>query len=469
MSTNVVTEHRSILRPIIKVFRSLFSHIRIMIVEDNRDEKKCCPPIGGAIRSSDSDDDLLYETIAKVASHHKTVPTAFVISDYSISCREQGNQGTCAAFVASAIKEIQLIQSLTNPKCVSPSRSKRFENEHPNSVKSEPIFHQEKPSEVPRIEIESDHITRRKSSDELIGLKISGLIAQGVPDILSKPAKFIRSSSGDKKDKVDHPEKKDTLDHSNKPTEKSSSIVDKKTKRDKLKKSNNLRKSKELQVPQRDTVPPINLKKCATTLSEATEATLISSMSYMSPKFIYDHRSNKPMEGMSGKDALRILKDIGTVPENMYPYEASTSLDDKLYAVAENYRIGGYAKVISYMGLKNAILDLLPGYILLPAYNSEPQFWRKPYDGAHHVGHAITVVGYTEEGFSLRNSWGPTWNGNGHTILPYEDWHLVWECWVAIDNVKPKSPRKKSMTIGPTNRNASPKIKSRKKHFSLTS
>ena len=35
--------------------------------------------------------------------------------------------------------------------------------------------------------------------------------------------------------------------------------------------------------------------------------------------------------------------------------------------------------------------------------------------------HSMTVVGYNNEGFILRNSWGNGWGDDGHTIFPYKD------------------------------------------------
>ncbi len=180
----------------------------------------------------------------------------------------------------------------------------------------------------------------------------------------------------------------------------------------------------------------------------------------LSPEFIYHHRKNKPMDGMSGKDVLSILKEIGTVPEKYCPYAVdnapSSKIDTLLYTIASSYRIAGYARVSTVMGLKNALMDLFPGYLLLPSYNDRPNFWIRPTDNSKAVGHAVTVVGFTNEGFMLRNSWGPTWNGNGHVVLPYSDWHYVWECWIAIDDNVDQPAR----TTTPS--------KNRKKRVSLT-
>ena len=47
-------------------------------------------------------------------------------------------------------------------------------------------------------------------------------------------------------------------------------------------------------------------------------------------------------------------------------------------------------------------------------------------------GHAVAIVGYTEDGFIVQNSWGRAWGQDGFALLPYEDWMLhATDCWVA--------------------------------------
>ena len=48
-------------------------------------------------------------------------------------------------------------------------------------------------------------------------------------------------------------------------------------------------------------------------------------------------------------------------------------------------------------------------------------------------GHAFALVGYTNMGFIVQNSWGPSWGTNGFAILTYPDWvkHGM-DAWVAV-------------------------------------
>lgn len=155
----------------------------------------------------------------------------------------------------------------------------------------------------------------------------------------------------------------------------------------------------------------------------------------MSPEFIYYHRENKPGSGMFGRNVFQILREIGSVPESAYPYRCDDNASPPgadIYALAAKYRISNFARVTTVNGLKRALLEIGPCYMQLPLYLTRPEFWRAGV-GEPESGHAIAVVGYTEDGFILENSWGPEWNGDGCVIFPYDEWGVQWECWVSVD------------------------------------
>ena len=53
-------------------------------------------------------------------------------------------------------------------------------------------------------------------------------------------------------------------------------------------------------------------------------------------------------------------------------------------------------------------------------------------EGLPDAGHAFAIVGYTERGFVIHNSWGDCWGAGGFAILPYADWRQnAMDCWVA--------------------------------------
>lgn len=47
------------------------------------------------------------------------------------------------------------------------------------------------------------------------------------------------------------------------------------------------------------------------------------------------------------------------------------------------------------------------------------------------AGHAFAIVGYTQSGFVVQNSWGASWGRGGFSILTYDDWlRNAMDCWV---------------------------------------
>ncbi|WP_396624781.1 N-acetylmuramidase domain-containing protein [Luteitalea sp.] len=53
-------------------------------------------------------------------------------------------------------------------------------------------------------------------------------------------------------------------------------------------------------------------------------------------------------------------------------------------------------------------------------------------EGLPDAGHAFAIVGYTERGFLVHNSWGDHWGAGGFAILTYADWRQnAMDCWVA--------------------------------------
>jgi C1A family cysteine protease len=47
--------------------------------------------------------------------------------------------------------------------------------------------------------------------------------------------------------------------------------------------------------------------------------------------------------------------------------------------------------------------------------------------------HAISIVGYDEEGFFIRNSWGSGFADRGYTHIKNNDMDKMLEMWTIID------------------------------------
>lgn len=128
---------------------------------------------------------------------------------------------------------------------------------------------------------------------------------------------------------------------------------------------------------------------------------------------IYAAREDKKHDnGMSIKAALHYLKSHGV--------KSGSGL----------LKINDYAMIGSELILKQAIVANGPCLVALPVYDSSRNdFWNgTELEG----GHCVAVVGYTKDGFIIRNSWGTGYGNRGYSLLPYSDFSKVRECWTII-------------------------------------
>jgi hypothetical protein len=132
---------------------------------------------------------------------------------------------------------------------------------------------------------------------------------------------------------------------------------------------------------------------------------------------------------------MKILNQIGIVPESMFPYDTKNSKqpDDNIKLAATKYRINAYARVHTILCLKKALWHSGPCYLSVPVYNFSKRMWKKNEGDKLIGGHAMAIVGYNPDGFIIKNSWGPNWGANGYTIFPYDDWGMQNEVWTIVD------------------------------------
>lgn len=175
---------------------------------------------------------------------------------------------------------------------------------------------------------------------------------------------------------------------------------------------------------------------------------------YLSPQFFYNNRNymnddnleNDGDNGMTGRDVMRILKDVGICKELEYKYDNLNRLDNcsdipewiKINAL--KHRIKSYARVNSLNGLKANLFYNGPCLIAFPVYGNGRKIndimWLKENEDDKFMGgHAMTVVGYDDikKHFVIRNSWGRSWGDEGYCYYKYENWDTHWECWTTID------------------------------------
>lgn len=177
----------------------------------------------------------------------------------------------------------------------------------------------------------------------------------------------------------------------------------------------------------------------AACIKEYQELIDTKSAADFSVDFVYSHRVNAPAEGMYGRDVMDILYRLGcaSLP---WPLGADDANDPKVLESASQYRIAEYARVETIEHLKEALAFDGPCYISFPVYNYSTTLWKPNPGDIRQGGHAMTVVGYTKEGFIIRNSWGKKWGDNGYCIYSYNDWGSHWEIWTAVDRQGSRPP-----------------------------
>ena len=134
---------------------------------------------------------------------------------------------------------------------------------------------------------------------------------------------------------------------------------------------------------------------------------------HINKKEIYAVRKTPGDNGMTFKEALSFMKHKGV----------SSDLG--------NLKIESYMMIKSELALKQALLLNGPciGGLYIKNFD-KTDFWN---GSKNYGGHAISIVGYTKNGFIIRNSWGKSWGQNGYAILKYADFNKILECWTIVD------------------------------------
>jgi C1A family cysteine protease len=172
-----------------------------------------------------------------------------------------------------------------------------------------------------------------------------------------------------------------------------------------------------------------------------------------SVQFVYDHRGNRKLrgmtEGMTGYDAMTILLNRGTCFETSYPYGNAVEVSKvpkKIYDEAYKFRTQQFMYVDNIDSLKQALCREGPCLAIMPVYNSYEtvEFWKPTKTSKRLSGyHAVAIVGYfddfqdkTNNGFLIRNSWSDKWGDGGYAVLKYSDISIgkcPAEVWSTID------------------------------------
>ena len=132
---------------------------------------------------------------------------------------------------------------------------------------------------------------------------------------------------------------------------------------------------------------------------------------YLSPQFFYNNRNywnNNKQDGedinedygMTGRDVMRILQNIGICKESEYPYytnQKANEINKDIFDSASKHKIKNYARINTIDGLKKALVTNGPCLIAFPVYNYGQYMWIQNNDSGSFGGHAMTVVGFDDE------------------------------------------------------------------------
>lgn len=130
---------------------------------------------------------------------------------------------------------------------------------------------------------------------------------------------------------------------------------------------------------------------------------------------IFGARQSFGSDGMSFKDALHYLKHDGVVSD------------------VGLMKINSYSMIMNYYSLMCAIVMNGPCVGGLPVYNYENSFWDKGYNDSLLGYHAVSIVGYENGKFILRNSWGRSFGDNGYCSIDFSEINKFVEVWTIVN------------------------------------
>ena len=161
---------------------------------------------------------------------------------------------------------------------------------------------------------------------------------------------------------------------------------------------------------------------------------------------LYDEWAGEDYEGSSCRGAMKGWHRHGVCSDLFWPYRningeiAFVSPQDNWEQDAASRPLGAYYRVDkrSINDLQSAVCEV--GAIYCSANVHKGWYLKKTtklkkihFDAKNVGGHAFAIVGYTEDGFIVQNSWGGDWGYHGFAILGYEDWvRNGSDAWVAV-------------------------------------
>lgn len=168
-----------------------------------------------------------------------------------------------------------------------------------------------------------------------------------------------------------------------------------------------------------------------------------------STEFIYGCRTLEDYlgEGMHLRDGLKVIQKYGDVKYSVLPGNSIMNIArnkviadfDNLVEKAYPYRISTYYKINSLDELKYVLYHdgPVPGAMKYYKKCKIASDGTYSYDTNGTYGnHAVLIVGWTEDGFIIQNSWGLFWGNKGYFKVRYEDMDILfYEYYGVTDDI----------------------------------
>lgn len=157
---------------------------------------------------------------------------------------------------------------------------------------------------------------------------------------------------------------------------------------------------------------------------------------------VYDEWPGEDYEGSSCRGAMKGWNKHGVCSVDKWKYQPHFSSPKAGWASdAATCPLGAYYRVEkhSIADMQAALLETGALYVAAHVH----QGWHQPFTDAglpllkrstamNDAGHAFALVGYTQDGFIIQNSWGKRWGYHGFGVMSYEDWAINGaDAWVA--------------------------------------
>lgn len=146
----------------------------------------------------------------------------------------------------------------------------------------------------------------------------------------------------------------------------------------------------------------------------------------------YDEWPGEEYSGSSARGAMKGWNKHGVCTEAEWPYHFTGDnqdggLTEARMKAARRHPLGAYFRVNhkDIVAMHSALAEvgiLYATAMVHEGWNSVRADGIVPQSDVITGGHAFAIVGYTEMGFWIQNSWGPDWGKGGMCLVSYDDW-----------------------------------------------